>query len=298
MNLLHKRPILFFTFFGFVLSIGGPLGFYVHDFIFNPLAHNTSFLEHVKYLHAHNLSVILYIGAGTNFFFSLFGYLTGLLVKKVFEGEQKLVLLQKSKNKLFTKVLTDMREPIGLGLESLNYIKTFTPFLNEQKMMIDKSIERFKEIDESIINLVIASDSQDKKYKKLAHQEILVLLSEFAKKNDIDLNDSISHEKILLGKMINLNLPVLNQILHLLSGWSETNEMHMSAVSVELFNQSQLKVFFTFPGMIDRSSSGLPEQLLQHLVESFDGRILLNNNKVELCLLIESHSKEDEDYAA
>ena len=78
-----------FALAGLILAQGAPLGFVVHDFIWNG-GIEVGWREHIDMLITTEASTLFYMWAGTSFFFSCFGWLAGQLANRIVEQNEKL----------------------------------------------------------------------------------------------------------------------------------------------------------------------------------------------------------------
>lgn len=154
MNFIKNNLILVFAAFGFIMSLGAPLGFYLHDYFFTENPGPNLFL-HALSLHQNKLSTIVYIGLGSNIFFSLFGAITGLLFKRILKQEQKLESIIISKQNIMLHLLSRMRRATTIGLEGLYYIKTGIISEHEQANIINETVKKLQLIDESAQDLIL-----------------------------------------------------------------------------------------------------------------------------------------------
>jgi hypothetical protein len=145
-----------FSFIALVFSFGAPLGFYLHSFLFHASV-GQSLIEHIQWLHQHQLSTILYIGLGTNFFFSVFGFFIGKYAEKVVEQNKKIaqidylnLQLKKHKKELTKNLINKVKFPISLSLEYLYHFKDLKLNSNEAISHLDSLVVELKKINNTI----------------------------------------------------------------------------------------------------------------------------------------------------
>jgi hypothetical protein len=277
MKFIKQNLILSFAILGLLTSLGAPLGFYIHDYYFGNHA-SQNIMEHFNYLHQKNLTTLLYIGLGSNIFFSFFGGLVGAFTDKLLKQNKRLEDLRDSKQNLMTHLHSRMRKATTLGLEGLYYLKKDVLGNHERMVIINETIKELKLIDESVQNLGLLRKNSSENIYCSVEEVVALLIETSAKFEQPFLFENESHSeayKILARpKLLELAFDVIFE-------WASIHEIPPIQFSYT-FNEGALKLEFHFA--LETINETFSRHLLQEMVEHNSGHCIIGNNFIHILL--------------
>lgn len=250
-----KSPVLIFALLGFCLSFGAPLGFYIHDYLVSPKGHNI--FEHISFIHQTNFSTILYIGLGTNFFFTLFGGIAGYFAKQLLLGQSRLVHSQKSnkflsesKNQLVSHFLNYMRVPTSNGLEYLMLLKKGYLPAEDKEKLLDETISQLSKLDKSLREIIDLQNLKKESFKQLSILELKKVINDASEKHDVKfVDDDFSHVNFTNQMALNPMLFLMN--LEIFFEWLAGEQNLPKDIHVESSYSENFDKLFTDPNILD-----------------------------------------------
>lgn len=277
MKVKKRRPVVIFSLCGFALSLGGPLGFYLHNYFFNNPGH-ASLYDHILWIHQHQFSTILYIGLGTNIFFTLFSALLGYLLEKAFIQEGKLMHLKRSQKDLLVHSLNRMREPTSIGIESLMCLRRDHLREEDKIRLLDSAIIELVEIDNALQDL-LQMEARQWSVISMPSSQVVDLMENIGKNNDIQFPTSDKSRLV----PIHVHIPErpLTQAIDRIFKWLRKNELTVENVSF-LYQVDMFQLHIILTGNYEGHE--LDDALLIALIEYGEGRCFIHENAIHLCL--------------
>ena len=233
---LHT-PVVRFALWGFIASLGAPIGFYLHDFFFNPVA-KSLFWENVAWIHKHNAYTIVYICLGTNIFFSVFGAIIGKYSLKLNEAYRTNQHIKQTKQDLIKHFLSQMRISSIVGLESLFHLKDGEFTAREKDNLLQLSINELIRVDEYICNLLALQGHKTEEDNFLNHFEIADLIKSSSEKHEMQ----IGANRLLMPQEdfhVKLSTPHFMMAMDQLFGWIKYNEIELAHFQMSCFNSKE-----------------------------------------------------------
>lgn len=235
MQFLKKNLVLALTFLGLLASFGAPIGYYLHSFLLRQEV-ELSFWEQIIRIHEHDFKTILYIGLGSNIFFSLFGALTGILCSKLLGQHEKVKTLQDSKNSLLTHLLLNVRRATTLGIEGLSCLKNGVLSEQEKNKVLSETIKSLRHADDIAITMLTLRQNVPP-VETCTPNEIMSILERVSIVHDIDLHiewpvKDESEFKLQTNPMI------LTFVFNLIIEWSILNEVSSVAVKCKFHQKN------------------------------------------------------------
>lgn len=254
-NQFLKNPVFFCTLFGLIASLGAPLGFYVHDYLFNNFS-NHSFQDHISWIHKNSLPTIFYIGLGTNLFFSLFGFLTGKFLEQIISSNLNSARLKDEKIKLFAHLLLKIRASTSLGIESLLLLKARPLSAPERNEILQHSIQELNKSDAIIRRLVDIYSSHHCEYNLLDESNLKKIVFDQTSKYNIKF-DSDKIYTTDTDLLLTSNYSTVEIAISEIFDWIVSNEVSIEKVIISyLYKQSAGTELFIFqPELLPNSSN-------------------------------------------
>lgn len=275
MERIKLNPIILFSLCGFILSLGAPIGYYLHDYVFRA-QEGLSVTDHARWIHENNFSTILYIGLGTNIFFTLFGALLGRLIEKVIRQEEDLMQIKRSKDALLVQSLIRMREPTSMGIEGLMCLKKNHLREEDRQLLINTTIHELTEIDKGLQDLLLMESGQWSN-TTVTSSRIMALTEEACHKNEMMVPSSARPA----FRSVEVHVPekALIQALDQTIKWVKRNELNAEEFifSYEM-NMFRLQIVLSEPP----GDSDLNDALLIALIEYGKGRCFLSGKTLHL----------------
>lgn len=275
MNLIKKHLILSFASLGFLLSLGAPLGFYVHDFYFGHHA-SASLFEHMFNLHRDHYSTILYIGLGTNIFFTFFGAMTGMMSERILFHEHQNEMLKKSKHNIIAHILTRMRRATTIGLEGLSYLNAGMLTEAEKSFIINETIKELKQIDESAQDLLLLK-SEEEILECCSVTEVQEYIEKSSSKYKIAYDFKFNGDKEQLQILTRSRYLCL--AFDLIFEWASLQEMN-SIIVVCKNHQMKMEIRFT----LEHIDESFNIHLLKEVIENNQGFCLVTDGYIQILL--------------
>lgn len=286
MKFIKQNLVLSFAILGLLTSLGAPLGFYVHDYYFGNHA-NHNIIEHINFLHQNNLTTLLYIGLGSNIFFSFFGGLVGAFTDKLLRQNKRLEDLRDSKQNLMAHLHSRMRKATTLGLEGLYYLKKDVLGNHERMIIINETIKELKLIDESVQNLgLLRKNNSDNICCSV--DEVVALLKETSAKFEQPFLFEVecrseAYKVLARPKLLELAFDVIFE-------WASTHEIPPIQFSYTII-EGAFKLEFHFA--LDTINETFSRHLLQEMVEHNSGHCIIGNNFIHIFLPMQNADKKE-----
>lgn len=294
----NKKQSLFikFTCAAFLLSLGGPVGFYFHDYLFNS-ASSVNFLDHIHYIHENHLSTLVYISLGTIFFFTSFGAILGKYVERLIHLEKEKQKEEEHKKNLFQFLLYDIRRQITIIRESLVVLNEGDISINAQREMtqlLDKDLGSFNSVVDTLLNL---EDDKLRPIAKTKGQDILKIFNSLSSKHDIIIEKVLNHEESK-KHWIKVRPNLLSVMLESFFRFLQEQEITLEAVEVDFLElvisqNNQLFTCLSFK-LKDQKVKDSDIPLLVELVKNFDGHYSFNNNTLLIYLPADTQEEKNE----
>lgn len=290
MKYIKLHPLLILGSLGFVISLGAPIGYYIHSYVFgkNP---TTNFIDHIHWVNQNQTHIIAYIALGTTFFFTLFGLVIGKFFNTFFEQEQVLGQMKQSKKAIINHFISQIRTPTTTGIECLLYIKEDLKNSHMEKL-INVSINELKRIDQGLTSLINLADVDQIELRGISFDELISYI-----------NLSSEHFRLALP-LIEQNQPnhfsgvtadplSLVMALELLFEWLALHEVQVK--SIEIASSS----YSNSPSMIKvhiELNTQSPQDLIhkglfKEALTSTKGICLINEKTIEILLLTSNENR-------
>jgi hypothetical protein len=289
---------------GLSLSLGAPLGFLVHSYIFN--SPHLSFIDHIQYMVTVESSTLLYITFGTMFFFTGFGFFLGKKSEKAIHDAEKinqilseLSLVQSSKANFLNQMMLELSTPASFGLEFLNSL---------EQGHIGKISEQEKEILWKAQSELLALTNKLNKIislKNLTPQNITssnvltflkIIENDFKNFNIEQKIGSIDHQLIEFDQnLIEMCFELLKTSLPQDEVFSLAIEHINDEDTITFLSSSsalKLKIYHPTNTTIFRGMSSMGISLLREIIEGHSGFIIENQNELIICLPLKDSKLE------
>lgn len=293
MKLKYRHPELFWGITGFVLSLGAPLGFYLHDFIFS--SHQSpGFIEHIIHIHQHHFSTILYVGLSTHIFFTLFGVVVGHFFSHFAKLSSRQAELQSKKEHIIREVLVDVKRPISLTLEYLDMLKAEEMILTpEQEDELQAKLFQELEFFNNKINLILG--------ERLHFQEKNHCSDFITRFESGFYNAGITADKINISPDLqDYHISIDSEFLELLFDiWMDylfrqeikIDQLLASITYVEASQDSYLSIIIKSEGFKFYKNAPL---ILDDMVERLGGRCIFSKSSLAVMIPVERELKKQE----
>lgn len=295
MKYIKKNLVFAFACFGLLMSLGAPLGFYLHDYYFTENS-NRDLFQHVIFLHQNKLSTIIYIGLGSNIFFTLFGAIAGLLFEKLRDQDKKLENALLAKQNIMLHLLSRMRRATTIGLEGLYYLRTGIISGAEQTFIINETVKKLKLIDESAQDLILLKQEIVEEDLNNADQEfctvfdLIQLIDENAQKYQVSYN--CQSELINENIKIKIQPRFLRLAFDFIFEWASMQEENSISIAYQIHNDLQIKkesVFgLAFSFTFNNLDESFDRHLLSEVVENNNGSCSIGDNYIQIILPLHS----------
>lgn len=286
MNFIKKNLILVFALSGLVISLGAPLGYYIHDFYFNQ-HQSTNIFNHILYLHQYQKSTVLYIGLGSNIFFTLFGAMAGMLFQQILKQEKKLESLTLSKQNIMLHLLARMRKATTIGLEGLYYLKAGMLSEAEQTIIINETVKELKLIDENAQDLILLKEEiLGNQYCSI--EELITLIDVTSQKYQVSyICEPLTNLKEL---KIQVEPRYLVLAFDIIFEWVSIQEESSVLIKYKVQN---LDFGLIFHFSLENLDESFNSHLLCEVVENNFGSCLVSGNTIKIFLPLHScHEKK------
>lgn len=239
MNMKKQSLSLKFTSAAFLLSLGGPIGFYFHDYLFGPTG-SDSLWAHITHINQDQISTVIYIALGTIFFFTVFGAALGNYVEKLIDLEREKKREEKHKKDLFKFLLNDIKRQVVATRESLLILKEEELSIQDQKDLIftlDHDLESFNDVIDSLINNDEEQDLQDVTTQS---NYILKLFDDLSEKHDISIGKILKDGGIHKHE-VKIKPTLLTLMLDNFFNFLQEHEIDLDSVQVQFLSLTKFQ---------------------------------------------------------
>lgn len=267
----------FFCFLGFVLAQGAPIGFVIHNQVFQPETSITT-------------ATLTYIWLGTSIFFSLFGFVVGNLIEEVQKQTQKneisiqtLKKYEQIRNQMNMRFARQWQSPLATVLEVFEELQSST---SEQKKSLydiaQKEINDFYKNLQNHFNIMNYFQGYDEEGEKLSIQTVNSIFS------DLKIGTPKTIEKL----SIRLSKKTFLQVFQIF------------LMEIKSISRNPLQIQWTFQAphqsisdssyiyliladlQIDAITESSSWQLLRSMIEIEGGQVWIQNKDFKQCQIV------------